>query len=125
MKTPAIRLVSGKSANICLYYAPFINGSIIGLSKATLDLLSREELKAAVLHEIGHLKQGPWRVALLKMLSSLAFFPNYYLTLSINWAKKEMDADRFALKTANDAQSLKQALIKMSVVSTFYSAQTM
>lgn len=125
MKTPAIRLVSGKSANICLYYAPFINRSIIEISKGTLDLLSPEELKAAVLHEIGHLKQGPWRVALLKMLSSLAFFPNYYLTLSINWAKKEMDADRFALKTANDAQSLKQALIKMSVVSTFYSAQTM
>lgn len=48
-------------------------------------------------------------------------FPNYYLTLCIDWAKKEMDADQFALAVTKDPQSLKQALIKISTAQISYS----
>ncbi|MCK4998872.1 MAG: M48 family metalloprotease [Anaerohalosphaera sp.] len=78
-------------------------------------MLEQKELAVAISHEIGHIKQGPWKISLLKILSSFALFPNYYLTLCIDWAKKEIDADRFAVMATQDPQSLKQALVKMSV----------
>ena len=93
---------------------PLGGKSIIELSSGTIELLTQQELRAAIAHELGHIRQGLWKVSALKLLSSLAMFPNYYLTLCLDWAKKEMDADQFALKIIKDTEPLKQALIKMT-----------
>ena len=121
IKMPAIIIGSNKAVIIKLHYLSFLGKPVIELSKATLQLLSPEELKAAISHELGHIKQGLWKVSILKFLSSLALFPNYYLTLCLDWAKNEIGADRFAVDVTGNAQSLKQALIKISTARISYS----
>lgn len=114
IKTPSIVLTESKDTVLTLHWLPFGGKSIIEISRGTINILSPEELKAAIAHEIGHIRQGPWKVGFLKLLSSIALFPNYYLTLCMDWAKNEIDADRFVMVATNDPQSLKQALIKIS-----------
>ena len=121
ISTPIIILTQRRNIIIEVHWLPLIGKSIIELSQDTLDLLSPQELKAAITHEIGHIRQGLWKVSALKFLSSLALFPNYYLTLCMDWAKKEIEADRFALDVTKDVQSLKQALVKISTAQIPYS----
>ena len=118
---PIILLTQRRNIIVDVHWLPLIGKSIIELSQNTLDLLSPHELEAAITHEIGHIRQGLWKVSALKFLSSLALFPNYYLTLCMDWAKKEIEADRFALEVTKDVQSLKQALIKISTAQIPYS----
>ena len=119
--TPTIILVNSNDIIIYLRSLPLGGKSIIELSNGTIELLTQQELKAVIAHELGHVRQGLWKVSVLKSLSSLAMFPNYYLTLCLDWAKKEMDADQFALAVTKDPQSLKQALIKISTAQIPYS----
>ena len=121
---PVIILTRSKGVNVSLHWLVLIRKSVIEVSRDTVNLLSPQELKAAIAHELGHMRQGPWRVSILKLLSSLALFPNYYLTLCMNWAKKEIEADRFAIDVTKDAQSLKQALIKTSAAQISYYTST-
>lgn len=118
---PMIILVNSQDIILRLREISFSNKTAIELSNGTIELLNQQELKAVIAHELGHIKQGLWKVSMLKLLSSLAMFPNYYLTLCIDWAKKEMDADQFALTVTKDAESLKQALIKISTAQIPYS----
>ena len=111
---PMITLIDSQDIIIRLQWIPFSNETIIELSSGTVELLTLQELETVVMHEIGHIRQGLWKVSTLKLLSSLAMFPNYYLTLCVDWAKKEMDADQFAITATKDTDSLKQALIKIS-----------
>jgi Zn-dependent protease with chaperone function len=114
IKAPKIILTANKSVIVKLHHLPIIGHAVIELSKGTIDLLSPEELKAVISHEIGHIKQGLWKIALLRYLSSIALFPNHYLTLCIDWPRKEIDADSFAIEVTKNAKSLKQALVKIS-----------
>ena len=41
----------------------------------------------------------------LKLLSSLLFFPNYYLTLCMNWAAMEIEANK-TLARSNKRQDI-------------------
>ena len=54
-------------------------------------------------------------VSLLKLLSSLALFPNHYLTICLNWPAMEMKADRFSAAATGRPNALRRALVKISV----------
>lgn len=112
--SPSQIIVNHKIVSLSVHDYPFLRRPVILISQETLALLNSEELKAALAHELGHLKQGLWRITVLKLLSSLALFPNHYLTLCVHWAKNEIEADRFALQVTNSPRALKQALIKIS-----------
>lgn len=112
--SPLLIIVNHKTVSLSVHDYPFIRRPVILISQETLALLNSEELKAALAHELAHLKQGLWRITVLKLLSSLALFPNHYLTLCVNWAKNEIEADLFALQVTNSPKALKQALIKIS-----------
>ena len=118
---PIIVLVESQDIIMRLRTIFIHDKTVIELSTGTIELLNRHELKAVIAHELGHVRQGLWKLTTLKLLSSLAMFPNYYLTLCIDWAKNEMDADQFALAVTKDPQSLKQALIKISTAQISYS----
>ena len=85
-------------------------------------MLSYQELAAVISHEIAHVRQGLWPITLLRALSCLAMFPNFYLTLCLDWADKEMDADRFAVAVTGDADALKRAIVKVSASQLIYGA---
>ena len=119
MKSPIIVLTKNKNITIKVFWLPLRN-AVIEVSCNALKILNEAELKAAIAHELGHIKQGLWKIELLKLFSSLLFFPNYYLTLCVNWARNEINADQFALEATKDAQSLKNALIKISTAQISY-----
>ncbi len=121
LDTPIIVLIPKRNFALNIHWLPVIKRPIIELTQGSIELLEIEELKAAIAHELGHIRQGLWKISTLKLLSSLALFPNYYLTLCVDWARKEIEADRFALDVTKDAQSLKQALIKISTAQLSYS----
>ncbi len=101
---------------VCIHARSLFFGikPIIELSRGAVDLLDFNELKAVIAHELGHIKSGIRKVEILKLLSSLGLFPNYYLTLCINWPKYETDADNFAIEVTRNPKALKTALIKIS-----------
>jgi Zn-dependent protease with chaperone function len=99
---------------IQLRHVAVANTAVIELSADALEILSDQELTAVISHEVAHIRQGLWPTTVLRAMSCLAMFPNYYLTLCLDWADKEMDADRFAVAVTGDADALIRALVKVS-----------
>jgi len=125
LKEPLILInQSHKSVPLRLWYLPLIGYSVIEVHDTLLNLLTEEELKAALAHELGHLHSGQIKIALMKWLSSLALFPNYYLAICINWAQLEMEADQFAIGTTKNPSALKHALVKISTAQISYKSST-
>ena len=81
------------------------------VSESTLSLLSREELRIALKHEIAHLHS---RDNLKKLVFRLSPFPGM-AKLESAWSHvSEMAADDAAVSTPNEAVDLAAALIKLS-----------
>jgi Zn-dependent protease with chaperone function len=120
LRLPILLLTDSQNVILNIHHILLTNTAVIEISRSVINLLNLDELKAAIAHEIAHIKQGQWKVAVLKQLSLLALFPNHYLTLCIDWPRKEIDADRFALEATKDVHALKQALIKISTAQVFY-----
>ncbi len=97
--------------------------SVIEFNTALLDSLTEAELMAAMAHELGHLQQGQGQITLLKLLSTLAMFPNYVLALCIDWPKLEHQADQFAVEATNDPDALKHALVKIAAAQISYNSK--
>lgn len=123
IKVPVLLLTRRAGTGVRLLHVALMNTAIIEVSTDTLELLSSRELKAVVAHEVGHIRQGLWPISLLKALSCLALFPNFYLTLCLDWARREMDADRFAVAATGDVDALKRALVKASAAQLAYVAR--
>ena len=123
LKTPLIWMTSDKAVNVRLHWLALLGNSVIEISSGAIGLLDDDELQAVLAHEIGHVKQGVWKIAILKLLSAVAFFPNHYLTLCLNWAGNEMDADRIAQALTNNPQSLQRALMKIAAAQSRYLKQ--
>ncbi|MDI6450493.1 M48 family metalloprotease [Anaerobaca lacustris] len=122
VKAPVLLVTRRAGIGIRLLHLVVTNTAIIEVSTDTLELFSRQELAAAVSHEIAHIRQGLWPIRLLKVLSSLALFPNFYLILWLDWAQKEIDADRFAIAVTGNAAALKGAIVKASAAQLVYIA---
>lgn len=86
---------------------------VLEVGEEISEALTRAELRWIIAHELGHLRQGLWKLCALRVASSLLLFPNYYLTLCLDWAAMEMRADRFATETTGDAASCRSALTKL------------
>jgi hypothetical protein len=117
IRCPLLRLATGSTAGVRTRWLPLSARTVIEIGRETAALLDSAEIKAAVAHELGHVKQGLASVAMLKVLSLLALFPNYYLTACLDWYARELDADRFALKLLGNPVALRAALIKVSMAS--------
>lgn len=120
IKTPEIALTANNSVTIQLRWLALSNQAVIEISRGAIELLELEELKSVIAHELGHIRQGLWKIWALKTLSSLLLFPNHYLTVCVNWSKREIDADQFALSLTKDPLPLKHALIRMSTAQLSY-----
>jgi Zn-dependent protease with chaperone function len=123
VKVPTVLLNRRSNVGVRLLHITITNTAAIELSTDTLKLLTRQELEAVMLHEVAHIRQGLWQVSLLKALSCLALFPNFYLTLCLDWAEKEMEADRFAIAVTGDANALKRALVKTTAAQLAYTTR--
>jgi Zn-dependent protease with chaperone function len=123
IKAPALLLTRRPGRGVRLLHVLATNTTTIEVSTDILELLSYPELTAVMSHEIAHVRQGVWLINLLKAMSCFALFPNFYLTLLLDWASKEIDADQFAVTVTGDADALKKAIVKVSASQLMYVAR--
>jgi Zn-dependent protease with chaperone function len=117
---PVLFLAKDRNALVRLHWLSLTGKPVIEITRGAFELLFPDELKVVIAHELGHIRQGLWKIRILKFLSSAALFPNHYLTLCLNWSQKEIHADKFALELTRDPESLKNALVKISAAQTSY-----
>jgi Zn-dependent protease with chaperone function len=75
-------------------------------------MLTEAELKAAVAHELGHVRQGTAWLRWLRLISTLGGHPPWFLLLPVDLRSLEEEADQFALRAGADPQALASAVIK-------------
>lgn len=114
---PKIKVRNSRKVEVNTQVNLFLAKPVINISRPTLTKLKENELKAVIAHEIGHIKKGLRKIALAKLLSRVALYPNYFLSILFDFAEMEYEADRFSVEATKDKASLKSALIKMSVLS--------
>jgi len=112
--TPRLRPLRRKA--VCLILVPDLlgSGATLYISMGALRRLTGQELRAAVAHELGHVRQRPARLRWLRILSILGGHPSWFLLLSVDLRKMEEEADGFALHVGADAQTLVAAILKAS-----------
>ena len=96
---------------------------VIVINRRLFDILDTDELKAVVAHELGHIKTGLLKSQILKALSIILLFPNYFLSICLNWPKYEIESDKFALEQTGNPDALKRAIVKISVAQLDYAGK--
>ncbi len=114
IRRPELWLTSSDDVVIQLRGMLLPGSAVLEISRGAVELLDEAELQSVVAHELGHVRQGIRKVGLLKLLSSLALFPNHYLTLCLGWSASEIKADRFALAATGNPGALCRAIVKIS-----------
>jgi Zn-dependent protease with chaperone function len=124
VKIPKIVKILKKT--VCLSILPSygVGKPIIFISDGAILKLTEAEIKAAIAHEIGHIKQGIWKFYMLRTIAIICGYPPWFLMLLIDLRGIEEDADKFALDVGEEPVALSQAIIKTSVPG-YYSGQQM
>ncbi len=114
IRKPVLWLTSCDDVEIRLRGILLSRAEVIEISRGAVELLDEAELQQVVAHELGHLSQGIRKISILKFLSSIALFPNHYLTLCLNWPASEIKADHFAQVATGNPEALQRAIVKIS-----------
>lgn len=118
LKMPKFKISGSKKIIVSANLSVFARRSVLTISKGALNRLDKNELKAVIVHEIGHIKQGLRKLSFARLISKLAMFPNQFLTVMFDFSGMELEADRFCLKATGDKKALKEAIIKASLLNT-------
>jgi Zn-dependent protease with chaperone function len=97
----------------------FSTRAFITINKEIIKVLNEGEIIAIIAHEMSHIKYDMRKMEILKLMSRLALFPNFFLTIFLNYRKMEERADKFAIEVTKTKNDLKNALIKISTLSMF------
>ncbi len=121
---------------------PLVNSYSLGKEKpyiivntGLLDLLSEEELRVAIAHELGHIKCGHtiliqmavWAMSVVSMVSEATFGLGGVVSSGLIYAfyewrrKAELSSDRAALLVADDLDAVAQTMLKVAGGSRAYS----
>jgi Zn-dependent protease with chaperone function len=119
LKNPKIRITSSKRIVMNGKMGIFSTRAIITINKEIINVLNEGEIIAIIAHEMAHIKYDVRKMELLKLMSRLALFPNFFLTIFLNYRKMEERADKFAVEATKTKSDLKNALIKISTLSLF------
>ncbi len=117
IKAPSIYLIN--DAKPLAFSVKYFKASVF-LSIGLVELLSRKEVEAVLLHELAHIKNRSsmlkWSINLLKLVSPLARFTTFHHELT----KEELKADSFAIQTQ---RSDKFIISAKSKINQFYQYQ--
>jgi len=119
LKVPQIILKDQKRALISSKMGIFSTRAIITINKEIIKFLNEGEIIAIIAHEMAHIKYDMRKMEILKLVSKLALFPNFFLTIFLNYRKMEERADKFVVEVTKTKNDLKNALIKISTLSMF------
>lgn len=119
LREPRLLLRKGSGINVSANGRIFSGRASILISEGAFQFLDNEELKAAIAHEIGHIKRGVRSLEIYKFLCAVMLVPNPYLSIVLKPSKLEFDADEFAVKATAGKDALSGALLKTSVHNMF------
>jgi Zn-dependent protease with chaperone function len=116
LKQPQVRIIRSRAIELALIPRPFGWRPILVISKGTISHMTEQELAAAALHELGHIRQELGKLVFLRTVSTLGGFPPWFLLLLLDFRAMEEEADRFALRAGASADAMASAIIKATSV---------
>lgn len=81
-----------------------------------LESVDEDALRAALGHEVGHIKQDLHAFRFARALSDIPFVSKYYPYLPLNLPQCEVMADRFSLEVTHDPAALIRALTQAQII---------
>ena len=93
----------------------FPGQSRIHLSQAVMLQLSPSEARAAIAHELGHIKYDASTIRLTRWLSFLLLFPCNVFAVILDTGRRETRADTVAARLVGNADTVAAALVKVSL----------
>jgi len=115
IRTPTLCVLDRKGSYFLTRIPWFFSRSTILISPSTLEIFSKSELEAAIVHELSHLKHDAVAIRLTRWLSLLSLFSCNAFALLLDMESREMRADNTAIKIVGDSQTLAKALVKVSL----------
>jgi Zn-dependent protease with chaperone function len=117
IKVPIIKIIENNELAINSEIGLFSRRATITISRNILQELGEKEIMATLAHELYHIKHDLKNIKLLKILSRILLYPNFMLTILLDYRRMEEMADRFAIRVTENKEDIKSALIKMDVIS--------
>jgi len=112
---PKIKLIRRKKLGIpYIKWNLLIKKPVLLIPLVVLEKFQKDELKAIIAHELGHKKNELVKIEVLRILSAITFFSNYYLTLALDLSNSEFLADKFAIEQTGNRKALIKALFSFS-----------
>jgi len=93
--------------------------STLSISRIAIDELNEQELKAAIAHELAHVKHDVRAVTVTRWLSALSLFPCNVFALVLDTKRRELRADQTAVLLAGGPDIVRIAIAKASLGSIF------
>lgn len=117
LEMPRVEIFVTQDPVINAYSFGFARPYAIVLQSGTIRYLSKEELKVVLVHEMAHIKYGHVNAAVyLQPFMAVPVLGAIFTWLAGFWQRRtEFTADRLALMYMQDAELVKQALIKVHV----------
>jgi len=119
LRFPNIRVIKSKKIKIYSKISIVSRRATIYVNRNILNDFNDKELVALFAHELAHVKRDLKKLSILKIISRILLFPNYFLVLFMNFRKMEELADEFAIKATKNKEDLKYALIRFIALSLF------
>lgn len=117
LEMPRVEIFVTQDPVINAYAFGFIRPYTIVLHSGSIRYLSHEELKAVVVHEMGHIKYGHTAASLCLMpFMNVPFLGVIFTWIAGFWQRRtELTCDRLALMYMANSELVKNALIKVHV----------
>jgi Zn-dependent protease with chaperone function len=123
VNAPKVVKTPEKTVYLSVLPSYVVGKPIIFISEGAVSKLTEAEMKAAITHEIGHIKQGVRKYHLLRIASVICGHPPWFLLLLVDLRKLEDDADKFALQAGAEPSALASAIIKTTIPEYFDDSQ--
>lgn len=106
------RVVSESLPEACTE-VPLIWRATVRIAQSLKAKLKQQELHAVIAHEVGHVARDAMAVRVARVISFILLVPRRFVDVAIDWTRRELEADRFAVELTKDPASLAKALRRM------------
>jgi len=119
VRCPRVYATAEERPNLQTRFPWFFGRPRILISRGALGLFENEEMKAAIAHEMVHVKYDAPAIRWTRWASFLCLYPCNVFAILLDTDSREMRADREAISLAGSEKYLVSAIVKASIGSVF------
>jgi len=115
IQRPVVRLTRGGAPRLETRVPWLFGRSTILVTRSAVESLSEPELKAALAHEVAHVKNDATALRFTRWLSFLSFFPCNVFAVLLDGPSRERRADETAARLTGSTDAIAASLVKVSL----------